>query len=889
MTGPPMDVTSAIGSTTPGPADPTKPAPHLLTFDEWQSAQSAPGAALTSGDPRTATTNGYGRLLTYDEWDQAQRMTPSQIAQWKIPAMPAAERPASLTPAEPKTPATLPGPLQGLLDWAIRENAPTEHLSYLQELTEQSLGAAIAHPLQTAALPVAAMAAPLGALAVGTYVTGSVLANVAQYGYQKYLEVHASPDVRKAMEADPERISGASAAAQATLLGLGSLVHAGVKGVNAATDVGAGMMEAGAEGVKQSDLGPDFAPGFNAAHKNADFAAALEQGAAEAQSAPPVKRPNGFTPTSATAQAAPGRAPTGTVEGLETPETVKPGRVKPIETEPASAPLQQAADINASVRDYQAKRVAEDTKDIADERTAAAERLLGLREDDAARVERETATTIRRRPQGQRTPFLESPQGANLLGSTAAARGLPDDASPYPATSPLDAAWKAGHDAVTSQTATMEAPASYPNGYTMGGALTDNRIPDDYTPRRLPRTERAPEPAEAPEAPPSNGNGAAPVASPIETVNSTRDLFATAREEGERRSLERAVNTDALTGLGNQRAFRAALPKAEADPNTRVIRFDVNGFKSVNDAHGHTIGDDVLADLGHTIRAHAPGLPAFRVGGDEFAVLAPADQAETIRDAIEQHVGVREINGPHFETGEPTTTFHSISGGIGDTDAEADALAKMRKTEQKAAQGIPDRAPSGGASVRGEGNSSNSTSPIEGTGESRTRGLAQGVADKAIENRLGPIGELPGYRRMSLADQARLATRLLAENPELAARVARGEAPPPRGLLPESVFVAVEQRAIEQGDVNTLRDLATSRLTGEATTMGQRIRTLGERDPESPVAAIQDVIDTRSGGAANAEHVAKATNDEVDAIDKHLAGVAVTKDAWAKFIDDIKC
>jgi diguanylate cyclase (GGDEF)-like protein len=161
----------------------------------------------------------------------------------------------------------------------------------------------------------------------------------------------------------------------------------------------------------------------------------------------------------------------------------------------------------------------------------------------------------------------------------------------------------------------------------------------------------------------------------------------------ERRSLDRVANTDALTGLGNQGAYRAALPAAEADPNTKIIRFDVNGFKNVNDVHGHEFGDEALAQIGQTIREQAPDLPVFRAGkGDEFAIFAPADQAATIRDAVEQGVGTRTVEGVHVQTGEPATTTHSISGGIGNTSREADVDAYARKTEQKAAQGIPDRA-----------------------------------------------------------------------------------------------------------------------------------------------------------------------------------------------------
>jgi diguanylate cyclase (GGDEF)-like protein len=158
-------------------------------------------------------------------------------------------------------------------------------------------------------------------------------------------------------------------------------------------------------------------------------------------------------------------------------------------------------------------------------------------------------------------------------------------------------------------------------------------------------------------------------------------------QEQERRSVaERDANVDALTGLANKRAFDRALPSAENDPTRAVVRFDLNGFKAVNDTHGHATGDAVLASVPvalHSAAADA-GVPAriFRVGGDEFAAIVPADKAEAFRTAAEQHYGVQD-HGAGVRS--------SISGGIGMTDAEADAAAMARKQEHKAAQGIAGR------------------------------------------------------------------------------------------------------------------------------------------------------------------------------------------------------
>jgi len=144
-----------------------------------------------------------------------------------------------------------------------------------------------------------------------------------------------------------------------------------------------------------------------------------------------------------------------------------------------------------------------------------------------------------------------------------------------------------------------------------------------------------------------------------------------------------------------------------------------------------------------------------------------------------------------------------------------------------------------------------------------------------------------------MKDQAEKAQELIRRDYEQAKRMAMGDELPPEGVLPESVFVAVENRAIKEGDVATLKDLATSSaLTAEATVMGQRIRTLGERDPESPVKAISDVAKAREKEAlrkTKAKDIKKAKKAEVDKIKKSVKKLSPTKETWADFIKSIQC
>jgi diguanylate cyclase (GGDEF)-like protein len=88
-----------------------------------------------------------------------------------------------------------------------------------------------------------------------------------------------------------------------------------------------------------------------------------------------------------------------------------------------------------------------------------------------------------------------------------------------------------------------------------------------------------------------------------------------------------AANTDALTGLYNRRRLvtdlDAALSRAtDADP-VLLMLCDLNGFKAYNDTFGHPAGDALLARLGAALAREVGGRGrAYRIGGDEFCVLA---------------------------------------------------------------------------------------------------------------------------------------------------------------------------------------------------------------------------------------------------------------------------
>ena len=128
------------------------------------------------------------------------------------------------------------------------------------------------------------------------------------------------------------------------------------------------------------------------------------------------------------------------------------------------------------------------------------------------------------------------------------------------------------------------------------------------------------------------------------------------------KSLEDAL-TDSLTGLGNRRKlFRdidVLLAEQRSGEKLALGMFDLDGFKAYNDALGHPAGDALLARLGQRLSAAIGGDGrAYRIGGDEFCVIARGDGADALlelaQEALSEHDLYLEALDRYLRTRDPS-------------------------------------------------------------------------------------------------------------------------------------------------------------------------------------------------------------------------------------------
>lgn len=144
------------------------------------------------------------------------------------------------------------------------------------------------------------------------------------------------------------------------------------------------------------------------------------------------------------------------------------------------------------------------------------------------------------------------------------------------------------------------------------------------------------------------------------------------RAHAEERAAYEATH-DALTGLPNRAALRAV---AATTSSEAVLLLDVDGFRDVNDALGHAVGDDLLRRLSDRLsETVADRGTLVRLGGDEFAVLVPDPDRQELTTLGDELLGA--VRRPFDLSGLDVAVDGSVGVAVGPQDgADTDALLR---------------------------------------------------------------------------------------------------------------------------------------------------------------------------------------------------------------------
>lgn len=153
-----------------------------------------------------------------------------------------------------------------------------------------------------------------------------------------------------------------------------------------------------------------------------------------------------------------------------------------------------------------------------------------------------------------------------------------------------------------------------------------------------------------------------------------------------RHSMEMAL-TDALTGLYNRRYFdthfEAQIKRAgETGKPLALLMLDLDSFKTINDTHGHTVGDEVLAETARRLQENLRTVDMVaRYGGEEFAVVMP-DASVKEATAAAERLRSQIADAPFKVSADQASELNvTISVGLAIASHDPDAMDLIKRAD----------------------------------------------------------------------------------------------------------------------------------------------------------------------------------------------------------------
>ncbi len=170
--------------------------------------------------------------------------------------------------------------------------------------------------------------------------------------------------------------------------------------------------------------------------------------------------------------------------------------------------------------------------------------------------------------------------------------------------------------------------------------------------------------------------------------------------------------------------------------------------------------------------------------------------------------------------------------------------------------------------------------------------IARSIQQKAIEQKIiernETLGDLAGYEKINVKEQAKMAYDLMGDM-ERARRIIKGEEALPEGLRGTALVTAMEEEMKKTGDAKLAYELANSPLVSETSLSAQELRLAAEREPDSLTLRLREIKQAREQALERrtSKSPSKAVRDEVGKIKEQIK--TPSKYDWGEFLKLIQC
>ena len=269
---------------------------------------------------------------------------------------------------------------------------------------------------------------------------------------------------------------------------------------------------------------------------------------------------------------------------------------------------------------------------------------------------------------------------------------------------------------------------------------------------------------------------------------------------------------------------------------------------------------------------------------DAKGEVSPVQEKAIVEDAQNK---AQEVN--NAPVGAPTKNF----GGDITAKTETPTQTPVETPKTDAPASATQRQPAPAAPV--EQPAKVESAPVKvsraqlpvGTGETKTSGLETRMKASLDNLSESDRANISNYKQMNNAEQLKAAADYVAKNPDEALEVLKGNKPAPKGLLMNSIYLALQESG--KGDL----DLATKLASLHSTRAGQEIQILRNADPFSPDNYIREIQNSKIESLGR-ERVKTMMDKEVQSNQPRLAKSIGESKAWQKmtlddFINHITC